>query len=152
MYISWNDKLETGQSLMDAEHRILVMLFRKLDVGIKTHQSDEMLKDITLEIHRFVEFHFVSEENLMSETQYPDIEAHRKIHTELLMKLNDLIEKIHSHREFPEDLLYFLDNWLSNHIETHDQRLAEHVHKSATRPVAEFIYKDYLTKVVVQGK
>jgi hemerythrin len=40
MYINWDRKYESGQPLIDAEHRLLVMLFKKLDVAIKTNLSD----------------------------------------------------------------------------------------------------------------
>lgn len=144
MYIHWDKKYETGQPLIDAEHRLLVMLFRKLDVAIKTQLSDKTLTRIILEVRKFVEFHFVSEENLMHESNYPDTTAHRAVHTELLMKLNSMTAQLASHREYPDDLLSFLNDWLIDHIARHDQEIAEYVRKSENRPVAELIYKEYL--------
>jgi hemerythrin len=37
--VHWGKELETGQPLIDAEHRLLFMLFRKLDVAIKTGET-----------------------------------------------------------------------------------------------------------------
>ena len=144
MYIQWDRKYETGQPLIDAEHRLLVMLFRKLDVAIKTHQSDSTVSRIILEVRKFVEFHFVSEENLMRETDYPETDSHRTIHSELLLSLTSMTAKLASHREYPEDLLYFLNDWLIEHIAGHDQQVAQHVRTSNDRPVAELIYAEYL--------
>jgi len=120
------------------------MLFRKLDVAIKSHASDAVLRPIFLEVKKFVEFHFISEENIMRETGYPALEAHQKLHHELLLELNSMIAAIPSRREYPEDLLYFLGNWLINHIAEHDQLVAGHVQHSAERPVAESAYSEYL--------
>ena len=147
MYIHWEKKFETGQPIIDAEHRLLVMLFRKLDVGIKTHVPDETILRIVLEVRRFVEFHFVSEENLMYETSYPGIDEHKTLHAELLMELNDMISKLNKRREFPDDILYFISNWLYNHIAHHDQQLAKHLENAIDRPVAEFIYPEYLQSI-----
>ena len=76
MYIQWKKEYETGNPLIDAEHRLLVMLFRKLDVAIKTHAPDAIVSRIVLEVSQFVKFHFISEENIMYETKYPSIEGH----------------------------------------------------------------------------
>lgn len=144
MYIHWDRKFETGQPLIDAEHRLLVMLFRKLDVAIKLHQPAATLARIVLEVRRFVEFHFISEENLMLETGYPGVEAHQTVHRELLAELNAKMAKLHAHREYPEDLLDFLVRWLLEHISHHDQQVARHARTSVERPVAELIYAEYL--------
>lgn len=144
MYIHWDSKLETGHPLVDAEHRILVLLFRKLDVAIKTYQSEETIEQIIQELRKFVEFHFLSEENLMRETLYPGLEAHRALHTELLMRLGVFIAKVVARREFPEDLVDFLNRWLLEHIARHDQYVAQHVRNAVSRPIAESAYAEYL--------
>ena len=58
MYIHWDKSLETGQQLLDAEHRILVMLFRKLDIAIKTKQPESILNRIVSEVRKFADFIF----------------------------------------------------------------------------------------------
>jgi hemerythrin-like metal-binding protein len=113
-------------------------------VAIKLHQPEATVSRIVLEVRRFVEFHFISEENLMIETGYPGAEAHQTVHRELLAELNAKMAKLHSHREYPEDLLDFLVRWLLEHIAHHDQHVARHARSSAERPVAELIYAEYL--------
>lgn len=85
MYIHWEKELELGNDLIDTQHRILVLLCRKLDIAIKTQQSEQTVRWIMQELKKFTEFHFVSEENLMYEIGYPGVSDHALIHTELLM-------------------------------------------------------------------
>jgi len=144
MYVHWDATLETGQPLIDTEHRLLVFLFKKIDVAIKTQQSESVLRDAISETRRCVEFHFTSEENLMRETNYPGIAAHQAQHAQLIVELNILTTKVLSHREFPEDLLYFLNHWLVDHIAKHDQHVAQHIHTAITRPIAERAYSEFL--------
>ena len=144
MYINWDRKYESGQPLIDAEHRLLVMLFKKLDVAIKTNLSDSTLALIVVEVRRFVEFHFASEENLMSETKYPGFAAHRTAHSALATELGFMISKLALHREYPDDFLSFVSRWLIEHIANHDQALARHVLGAINRPVAESFYPEYL--------
>ena len=144
MRIHWSEKYNTGLPLVDAEHHILVMLFKKLDVAIKTKQSDRTITRIVAEVRRFVDFHFYSEESIMLETAYPHFEQHQKIHTELLIELNAKISKVVSHREYPDDLLDFLSRWLFEHIGKHDQGIAEHIKKTGKHPFAEEYYLEFL--------
>ena len=146
LYIHWEKKYETGHPVLDIQHKLLFLLFRKLDVAIKTKQSEEILARIVLEVRKFVDFHFVSEENLMIETGYPDFVAHSKLHTDLMIELNLMFSRVVSHHEFPENLLEFLNTWLIGHINEHDRHIAKHILGSTMRPVAENIYEEHLCK------
>ena len=144
MFIHWDASLETGQTLIDTEHRVLVFLFRKLNVAVRTGQPRTATNHIINEINRFVDFHFVSEENLMRETNYPDLIAHQAQHADLRAKLGVLASKVIGRSEFPEDLLAFINNWLAEHIANHDQHVALYVHDAVARPVAEDVYGEYM--------
>ena len=151
MYIHWKKAYETGQPLIDTEHRLLVMLFRKLDIAIKTRETEEAILRIVNEVKQYAKFHFVSEENLMYETNYPGIDGHMAIHTHLLVDLNNKMSKLTSHHEFPEDVLDFLSDWLDKHIAHHDKLLVRHINDAENRPVAELIYPEYLQASITQN-
>jgi len=144
MYIHWEKELELGNDLIDTQHRILVLLCRKLDIAIKTHQPEQTVRWIMQELKKFTEFHFVSEENLMHEIGYPGVSDHALIHTELLMQLDMMLAKISHHKEFPEDLLHFLNKWLIQHVVQEDLKIAEYAEDSDQRPIGESLYQEYL--------
>ncbi len=152
MHIQWKKTFETDNILIDAQHRLLVMLFRKLDVSIKTRESETTILRIVQEVKRYAKFHFISEENLMYETKYPQVERHVTMHTHLLVELNKKLSKLNLRQEYPEEILEFLSDWLINHISNHDQRLAEHVGIAADRPIAELCYPEYLSCNLCNGK
>ena len=87
MYIHWEKELELGNDLIDTQHRILVLLCRKLDIAIKSNESEQTLRWVMLELRKFTEFHFISEENLMHEIGYPGVDEHSLIHSDLLAQL-----------------------------------------------------------------
>lgn len=146
MYINWNDELNLDNDLIDTQHRMLMLLCRKLDIAIKTRQSDQTLRWVMLEVKKFVEFHFLSEENLMHEINYPDVDKHALIHAELLLQIEMMLAKISHHQEFPEDLLFFLNTWLVGHIVHEDMRIAEYAKSAELRPIGESLYQQYLLK------
>ncbi|NDU87166.1 MAG: hemerythrin family protein, partial [Ferrovum sp.] len=111
----------------------------------------DCLLRILLEVKKFSEFHFISEENLMHEIHYPGTEAHELIHSELLSQLEVMIGRVSKKKEFPDDLLYFLNQWILGHIAHEDQHIADYARFSQNRPVAENIYPEYLGVVTSPG-
>ena len=144
MYIHWNKDLELGNDLIDTQHRILMLLCRKLDIAIKTKQSEQTIRLVIPELKKFTEFHFVSEENLMHEIGYRGLDNHARIHSDLLMQLEMKLAKISHHKEFPEDLLDFLNKWLTQHVMIEDVKVVDFAKYSDLRPVGEELYSEYL--------
>ncbi len=144
VYIHWEKSFEIGNPLIDSEHRLLMMLFRKLDIAIKTGESGVTVVRILNEVKKFADFHFTSEENLMHEVAYPDVAHHEVLHSRLLAQLEVTIGRVSKKRELPDDLLFFLNKWVLEHIAREDQKIANFVRNSDKRPVAELIYAEYL--------
>lgn len=148
MYIQWKKSLELNNDLIDTQHRMETFLCRKLDVAIKTRQSDQVIRWQMRELRQFTEFHFVSEENLMKEIGYPAVDDHALIHTELLMELDMMLAKISHHKEFPEDLLYFLNKWLAQHIVKEDMKIIQFRNGNDAKAIGEHLYSEYLLSPV----
>lgn len=140
MYIHWSDDLALGNKLIDTQHRMLLMLCRKLDIAIKSQQSEQTVQRTILEVKKFIEFHFVSEENLMHEIHYPDVERHAKIHNALLIDLQIRLSKMQHKADFPDDVLYELYKWLLDHVVHEDLKIAHYVQNSPHRPLGEDLY------------
>jgi len=144
MYIHWEKELELDNPLIDTQHRILILLCRKLDISIKTREADKTIINVMQELKKFTEFHFVSEENLMREIGYPHVDDHAHIHSDLLRQLDIALSKIGHRQEFPEDLLFFLNKWLAYHVIHEDLKIADYVKNSNRRPIGENLYAEYL--------
>lgn len=143
MYLVWNKSLETGNEMIDTQHRLLVMLCMKLDLAIGARKSPQDLARIVMELERFAEFHFVSEENLMAEIGYGDLERHRGMHADLLAELREMNTHLLHHKATAQDLLLFVERWLIQHIAREDTRIGKHALKSAQRPIGEELYHQY---------
>jgi hemerythrin len=144
MLIGWKEELEIGNEMIDTQHRmlVLVLVLRKLDIAIKSSLEHKIIMGILLEIRRFTEFHFLSEENLMSELRYPDLLDHEKIHSNLLSQFNVFIAKINRKEEFAENILPVIH--AASHVANEDLKIARYVGNSEFRPIAEECYGLYL--------
>lgn len=128
--IIWNDKLVTGITEIDEQHRILINTFNEANAKLSADGSAELLGQITRDLLSYALYHFETEEELMQEYGYVEgsaedadahIQQHRNFSTKVVavrdsIKVGKLISR--------EDLLSFLNGWLINHILNTDKRLA----------------------------
>lgn len=88
-------------------------------------------KDLFVSVRALVECtraHFAGEEALMAAYAYPDLEAHRRQHAELLAQVCEMELRLEVGGEPAAiALARFLWNWLVGHIENVDQRFGAFV-------------------------
>jgi len=120
--LAWNDNYNTGISLMDKQHQRLVELINQLFQCMKDG-GDRMLVGAVLdELVSYTVTHFRAEEDLMRKHNYPDYEAHCRIHKNFIDKVGSFVGRIKSgERMPPADVYKFLKDWLVSHIEGQDR-------------------------------
>ncbi|MEN8162698.1 MAG: hemerythrin family protein [Acidobacteriota bacterium] len=127
--LEWTDLLETGNQNIDAEHRVFVNLVNKLINAIDRGTNNPTMSRLILEIQKYAEFHFVSEENLMLEICYPDFDKHRRLHFELLEKFNINLNYLELGKRTHRDFAYFLVQWFKSHTIKEDKRIVSFLQK-----------------------
>lgn len=126
-FIKWDGSFDIHHELIDSQHRIFVMLLNKLMANVAKGVDKEYLLRVLDEIKKYAEFHFVSEENVMYECNYPGLTNHEQVHTEILHKLADLTERVSQNRARAEDVVVMLRDWLFSHILIEDSHISQHV-------------------------
>lgn len=126
-FIKWDGSFEIHHELIDSQHRIFVMLLNKLMANIVKGVDKEYLLRVLDEISKYAEFHFVSEENVMYECNFPGLTNHEQVHTEILHRLADLTERVSQNRARAEDVVVMLRGWLFSHILIEDSHISQYV-------------------------
>ncbi len=121
--IEWDPKFEVGNFEIDFEHQIFVKIIHKLkDAHYKG--DEKFLELLSLELLKYAEFHFCSEENIMFKNQYPDLIHHKQEHETLLAELRNRIFSLkYEYIDF-DKLEIFLFEWFKKHTAVEDQKLA----------------------------
>ena len=126
-------KYSIGIDKMDAQHARWIQLIEEFravgsenlleQTGITaaTHALEELLK--------YTASHFASEETLLAAHQYPDLEAHKKGHGELVATLTRLLDEMRAHKvtSTPLKLNLFVTVWLMEHIMQEDDKYARFI-------------------------
>ena len=124
--IKWRDSYNTGVGIMDKEHKQLVDLIETMHEAIRDGATIETVGKVLTEMAEYTDVHFRTEEKLMEEYNYPDIDSHKKEHKKLIKEAESFSKKLAEH--YPDGLqefYKFLREWLVNHILDVDKKLGE---------------------------
>jgi hemerythrin len=119
--IKAEDAPRVGVPEIDAQHAALIGLVNRLHQAMIQREDRATLDTIIAELVEHTQRHFAYEEQLMSQTQYPEYVEHKADHDELMQHITDLAEQFRS----GDLLLSFavmvdLKSWATIHIEKSD--------------------------------
>jgi hemerythrin-like metal-binding protein len=122
--IVWGKILSIGVEEIDEDHRKLIHIFNILNHAVAEKESKEYLAATLEELINCTVWHFSHEERLMLKHRYPEAEAHRKEHRDLIISAKDLQQEIlQADMPVADEHIQFLERWLTEHILTADGRL-----------------------------
>ena len=132
--IAWTSEFETGNDLIDSQHKQLVKLTNDLIADCINNKSTEILSEALKFIVSYAEIHFADEERLQIEYKYPDYENHKQYHEGFKIKVLDLIHQYIANQHYENllsDIQSVLVDWLLTHFKQEDFKVAEHIRKTA---------------------
>jgi hemerythrin len=127
MTLHWDDKYSLGNEKIDAEHHIFLDLIIEFDSLAKKGATQDKLVRTLKEIGKYAEFHFLSEENLMIDCNYPGLEQHKKLHRHLVASLEDQLFRINSGTGSPGQVFESLFEWFALHTSSEDKKLVSFI-------------------------
>lgn len=125
--IHWDDKFKTGHPSIDFQHRVFFDLLQNFAAEVKQGSNPTALRRLAIELYKFADFHFFSEENIMLKIGYPEFAHHHDLHQALLHELRSYIEALAVEAPRGEDMLDFLTKWFVSHTASEDLKLAVYV-------------------------
>lgn len=129
----WSDQYETGIPELDAQHKRLFEAINHLADCFKEGQSSTGAREALVFLDEYTKDHFYTEEEFMRVVNYPGIEAHRKEHTDLLMKVQNLMLKMDEGYMITADVATFVADWLAHHINEVDMGYVLFTHDKLSR-------------------
>ncbi|NIP17283.1 MAG: bacteriohemerythrin [Xanthomonadales bacterium] len=125
--LEWKPEFSLNIPAVDHEHREMIGLINTCYERMGRDADAEAIGRFLGEIHTGIAAHFALEEHLMRRGAYPEYEAHKEDHEELLDCIRDLMDAFDEDREAGlQRLRKQLANWFGNHFSTFDARLHEH--------------------------
>ena len=132
--MEWNESLETGNLVVDNEHKELFKLVKQmLDAGMSgeltSAKRTEKVESAINFLGDYAKRHFAHEERLMDESSYPGKSVHKAQHEGFMPVFAGLKEKLLSEGSSLNvaiDVNRALVNWLTKHIMSTDKEFADY--------------------------
>lgn len=130
-FLSWHKRYSVGHEEIDAQHLKLFDFVNHFDDVTKMGMSAE-LGLILEDLMAFTVVHFRFEEDLLQRIGFPQVTDHQKQHEELLGQVQDLRSRmIAGGHVDPKAIVWFLADWLTNHIVREDMEYKAYLHSEA---------------------
>jgi len=130
--ITWNDSFNIQVEVIDEQHRRLVELMNRLIAFQEEETTDKDVAEVLGAMTNYLGYHFDTEEQLMIDHGYPEIESHREEHQAFVTQTAYFIA---TYREggasLKKDILLFLKEWLVEHIVKTDGAFGDYLKDSS---------------------
>lgn len=125
MDIQWDKKYLVNHPRIDHEHQVFVELIRAVALACDDNPPKEKALRLLMEVQKYAEFHFVSEENIMIDADYPEVQQHQSEHRRLLSTLDNELHQFRADRIALSHISNFLFEWFALHTTRVDMRLTQ---------------------------
>jgi len=134
VFMEWNQKYLTGIKAMDSERSSLFDRVNRLYETITNGEDQRTVGKMLDELIEYYIQHFLTEERLFQEFDYPQYAEHKQEHDELALQMFNLQMEFQKQSIVVAfEVLSFLNDWLLKHNTGADLRFAEFLKMSRGR-------------------
>ncbi|MEW6117819.1 MAG: bacteriohemerythrin [Nitrospirota bacterium] len=121
--MTWSDALSVNIKEIDEQHKKLVGMINDLHDAMKVGKGTDVTGAILTGLVQYVATHFATEEKLMKAHSYPEFLKHKTEHENLTKQALELQKQFGEGKPvLTVELMNFLKNWLTNHIQGTDKK------------------------------
>lgn len=127
MAYQFTKDLETGNALIDSEHRQLIQAINDLLDACSQGRGRDKLAQTAKFLYDYTSKHFADEEKLQQQYKYPEYPQHRQYHEafkKTVAEFNRKLEEQGPTVVLVGEINMALAGWLINHIKQEDKKLA----------------------------
>ncbi len=121
----FNEKLKTGNAIIDKEHQELIQAVNKLLEACNERKGRSSMDETIKFLNNYVQQHFSHEELLQEQSGYPGIAAHKLFHENYKKTLEEITSRIADSGSTITELVNLNKHIrvLISHITTEDKKL-----------------------------
>ena len=130
MAYQWDSSLESGYEKVDNQHKQLVAAVNNLMDASVNGKGDQAVMDTLDFLTGYAVKHFMDEEKLQVQFNYPDYLQHKKIHDDFKVTVGGLVQRVRDEgatEGIINEVSTIIGSWLLNHIKGDDFRMAAFV-------------------------
>ncbi len=122
----WTAAYSVKVDAMDAQHKKLFEIIRELYTAMRSGNGKDIVGNVLSRLHQYTVQHFAAEEKLLEKHAFPNLSQHRAEHRDFVNKILAFKKEFDAGATAVTlDLMTFLQKWLTNHIQTVDQKYSD---------------------------
>ena len=119
--LKWDSKYSVGVKTLDSQHTVLFGLLNDLHAAMLKGQAQTLTGPMLRKLAEYTSTHFAAEERMMETSKYPGLAGHRMKHIDLMKQVQEYAARFErGEASINSQLLNFLRDWLTNHIQKVD--------------------------------
>lgn len=121
----WKDIYSVNNEIIDKEHKELFNIAQKAFAYVEEKDKTKKIKEIVTDLYDYMKTHFSHEEKFMQDINYPKSEEHKKLHREIILKINEFVKQLPTMNisDFEKELAKIIDISLVHHIIQEDRKI-----------------------------
>jgi hemerythrin len=123
MKLYWVPEFEIGNEYVDLQHRYFLDLITRIEKNLRQTTNDDYKRKLIIELHKYADFHFASEENIAISCDISGVNNHHQLHLQLLEELNHYAENLDSGLKTIDEFIEFITDWFLVHTQHEDRKL-----------------------------
>lgn len=127
--IQWKSEYSVNVKEIDEQHKIFVDILNELSAAVNSSNHQKLkddLDNIFKRLTHYAAYHFATEEKYFDQLDYPQAPEHKEAHLEFYAQIMELLERYHESKlEITEEVLTFMENWLTHHILEQDKHYTQ---------------------------
>lgn len=134
MAYEFTKELETGNALIDSQHRQLIEAINRLLEACGQGKGRAHIKETMDFLQQYTAKHFADEEALQLQYEYPDYVSHKNYHEWFKKTVKELageLEEMGPTVVMVGKVNASIAGWLVNHIRREDTKVAAHIRQKS---------------------
>ena len=121
----WKDIYSVNNEIIDKEHKELFNIAQEALAYVEEKDKTKKIKEIVTDLYDYMKTHFSHEEKFMQDINYPKSEEHKKLHREIILKINEFVKQLPTMNisDFEKELAKIIDISLVHHIIQEDRKI-----------------------------
>jgi hemerythrin len=119
---AWNESYSVGVKTIDQQHSGLFDIVNELHTAMMKGHAQGVVGPLLDKLVKYTRAHFNYEECMMEAAKYPGLAAHRTHHVDLTRQVEEFMTRYkRGDGTLNIQLLHFLRDWLTEHIQHEDK-------------------------------
>ena len=136
MVVTWQDEMSVGDVKIDNDHKYLISIINTIEAAMDCEVPCEALSAYVSQLFDYSYKHFQREEKYQVEIDYPERDAHKKEHADLMEQIKQIHDDFQDSTNSSDSsgacnlktphLVRFLRDWLMIHFSNEDVRMKKY--------------------------